>query len=169
MADVPVVYYNRPLDSTAGTTINIDFSSELTRDYESEVPLLTLLNKLKSKAALTNEFKFAIGRRAPRTAVTTNTTSAGARPRCGRELFDLSDLGCGQPREQIFQVIKRVDPLPPTTPQQGVDHGAAPPCSVWGQVHTAFASPAECADVSGKLIAQLVRLWRTALPPKNFH
>ena len=78
MADVPVVYYNRPLDSTAGTTINIDFSSELTRDYESEVPLLTLLNKLKSKAALTNEFKFAIGRRAPRTAVTTGTTSAGS-------------------------------------------------------------------------------------------
>ena len=78
MATKPIVYYNRPLDSTAGTTINVDFSSELTRDYESEVPLLTLLNRLKSKAALTNEFKFAISRRAPRTEVTTDTTSAGS-------------------------------------------------------------------------------------------
>ena len=78
MADKPVVYYNRPLDSTAGTTINVDFSSELTRDFESEVPLLTLLSKLKSKPALTNEFKFAIARRAPRTELTTSATAAGA-------------------------------------------------------------------------------------------
>jgi hypothetical protein len=77
MATSPVVYYNRPLDSTAGTTINIDFSSDLTKDFESEVPLLTLLSRLKSKPALTNEFKFAVGRRAPRTSVTTGVTSAG--------------------------------------------------------------------------------------------
>jgi hypothetical protein len=37
----------------------------------------------------------------------------------------LSDLGGGQTGEQIFQVIKWVNPVPTTTAQQGVDHRAA--------------------------------------------
>jgi len=44
-----------------------------------------------------------------------------------RELFDLGDLGCGQAREQIFQVIERIDSVPPTTAQQRLNHCAAFP------------------------------------------
>lgn len=69
MADVPTVYSNRPLDSTLTGTLNIDFSSDLTLDHESEVPLLTMLNKLASERKATNIFKFAIGRFAPRTSL----------------------------------------------------------------------------------------------------
>jgi hypothetical protein len=75
---VPTVYYNRPVDSTAGTTINVDFSKDLTLQHESEVPLLTLLSKLKTQKTETNEFKFAIGRFAPRTSTTTAGTVAAA-------------------------------------------------------------------------------------------
>jgi len=78
MATAPVVYYNQPLSSTLGTTINVDFSKELTLDHESEVPLLTLLNRLKSTETKTNEFKFAIGRFAPRTDTLTADVAAGA-------------------------------------------------------------------------------------------
>jgi hypothetical protein len=68
----PVTYYNRPIDTSAGTTINIDFSSELTLDHESEVPLMTLLNKLRDEKVLTHQFKFAIGRFAPRSSAINN-------------------------------------------------------------------------------------------------
>jgi hypothetical protein len=74
----PTVYYNRPMDSTAGTTINIDFSKDLTLQHESEVPLLTLLSKLKTQKTETNEFKFAIGRFAPRISTANGAVVAGA-------------------------------------------------------------------------------------------
>lgn len=77
MATVPVVYSGRPIDSSIGTTINIDFSSDLTLDHESEVPLLTLLSKLRDEKALTYQFKFAIGRFAPRTGTILTTTTVG--------------------------------------------------------------------------------------------
>jgi hypothetical protein len=37
----------------------------------------------------------------------------------------VGDLGSRQARKQIFQVINRVDAMPPATAQQGVDHRAA--------------------------------------------
>lgn len=49
----------------------------------------------------------------------------GLDPRRWRELFDFRDFSRRQTRKQIFQVIERVDSLPPATAQQGVDHGAA--------------------------------------------
>lgn len=76
MADKPVVYSGRPIASTDGTTINIDFSKDLIMDYESEAPLLTLLTKMKDEAVLTNEFRFAIGRRAPRSSTATAAVTA---------------------------------------------------------------------------------------------
>ena len=45
-------------------------------------------------------------------------------PRRWCELPNLRDLGRWQTREQILQVIIRIDPLPPTTAQQRVDHRA---------------------------------------------
>ena len=78
MADQPVVYSGRPVASTDGTTINIDFSKDLIMDYESEAPLLTLLTKMKDEAVLTNEFRFAIGRRAPRSSTATAAVTAVA-------------------------------------------------------------------------------------------
>jgi len=48
-------------------------------------------------------------------------------PRRWRELFDPTDLGCWQAREQIFQVIERIDSLPPTTAQQCVNNCTAFP------------------------------------------
>ena len=45
-------------------------------------------------------------------------------PRRWRELSDLGDPGCWQAREQILQVIERVDPVPTATAQQRVDHRA---------------------------------------------
>ena len=42
-----------------------------------------------------------------------------------RELFDLGNFCCRQTGEQIFQIIKRVDPLPPTTAQQRVNQPSA--------------------------------------------
>src|SRR5277367_3416437 len=36
----------------------------------------------------------------------------GLGPRCWRELLDLGDLGRWQAREQIFEIIKRVDLMP---------------------------------------------------------
>lgn len=75
MADKPTVYRARPLDTTAGTTTNIDFSAELTYDHESEAPLTTLLSKLKDEPVLTHVFKFAVERFAPRTS-----TANGAVP-----------------------------------------------------------------------------------------
>ena len=49
----------------------------------------------------------------------------GPGPRGWRELFDLGDLGGWQAGEQIFQVIKRVDPMPAATAQQRINHDAA--------------------------------------------
>src|SRR5271165_2082890 len=49
----------------------------------------------------------------------------GLRPRRRRELFDLTDLRGWQTREQIFQIIKRIDTVPATTAQQCVNHRAA--------------------------------------------
>lgn len=76
-ADVPVVYQNRGIDTTASTTTELDFSSELTLDHESETPLLTLTNKLKSSRTKTHEFGFFIGRFAPRTSTATAAVNAG--------------------------------------------------------------------------------------------
>ena len=43
------------------------------------------------------------------------------------ELLDLRNLGRWQTGEQIFQIIKGVDPMPPTTAQQRINHRAAFP------------------------------------------
>lgn len=77
MADTPVVYSNRPIDTSIGTTGAIDFSSELTLDHESEVPLLTLSSKIPSQKTDYHEFKFAVDRFAPRTATTADDVVAG--------------------------------------------------------------------------------------------
>jgi hypothetical protein len=58
--------------------MNIDFSSDLTLQHESEVPLLTLLGKLASERKKTNIFKFATGRFAPRTSLVANGEAAVA-------------------------------------------------------------------------------------------
>ena len=76
MPDIPVAYQNRPVDSSVGTTINVDFSKDLTLDHESEVPLLALLSKLRQEATLTSYFKFAVDRFIPRT-VQLNAAFAG--------------------------------------------------------------------------------------------
>lgn len=78
MADQPVVFSGRPIASTDGTTINIDFSKDLVMDYESEAPLLTLMTKMQDEPTETNEFRFAIGRRAPRSSTAVGAVTAGA-------------------------------------------------------------------------------------------
>lgn len=78
MADVPVTFTSRPAVSTDGTTTNIDFSKDLVMDYESEAPLLTLLTKMKDESVATNEFRFAIGRRAPRSSTASGAVAAVA-------------------------------------------------------------------------------------------
>lgn len=78
MADQPVVFSGRPVVSTDGTTINIDFSKDLVMDYESEAVLLTLMTKMKDEKVLTNEFKFPVGRRAPRSSTATAAVVATA-------------------------------------------------------------------------------------------
>lgn len=80
MADKPTVYYNRPMDATLTGTQEIDFSRDLTLDHESEVPLLTLVSKLRSEATETNQFKFAIGRFAPRTSTVSGAVNATTAP-----------------------------------------------------------------------------------------
>jgi len=44
-----------------------------------------------------------------------------------RELLALSNFGGGQTGKQIFQIIERVDAVPPATAQQSVNHCAAFP------------------------------------------
>lgn len=78
MATAPTVYYNRPLDSALTGTQDIDFSRDLTLDHETEVPLLTLVSKLRSEKTETNVFKFAIGRFAPRTTTANGAVTAAA-------------------------------------------------------------------------------------------
>ena len=46
-------------------------------------------------------------------------------PLGGREPLNLRYLGRGQAREQIFQMIEWIEAVPPTTAQQGINHGAA--------------------------------------------
>jgi hypothetical protein len=77
MADVPVVK-QVPISTVTGTTINIDFSSTLTLDHESEVPLMALLTRMASKKTLTHQFKFAVGRFAPRTGIVSGNVAATA-------------------------------------------------------------------------------------------
>jgi hypothetical protein len=78
MATVPVTYYNRPIESTIGTTIKVDFSKDLILDHEQEAPLTTLLNKLKDEKTTTNSFKFAEGRMAPRYSTANGAVGASA-------------------------------------------------------------------------------------------
>jgi len=75
MATTPTVYSARPLDSSLTGTMDIDFSRDLTLQHESEVPLLTMLNKLASESTRTNVFKFATGRFAPRTSTANGAQS----------------------------------------------------------------------------------------------
>jgi hypothetical protein len=78
MADKPVVYKNAPITSQTGTTINIDFSAELTMDHESETPLLALVSKLKSAKVGTHIYKFAVDRFIPRTGACTTAAAPTA-------------------------------------------------------------------------------------------
>ena len=78
MADKPVTYYNRPIDSSIGTTINVDFSKDLVLDHESEAPLTALLHKLKDEKTETVSFKYAIGRMAPRSSTLSSGVAAAA-------------------------------------------------------------------------------------------
>lgn len=78
MADKPVTYYNRPIDSSIGTTTNVDFSKDLVLDHESEAPLTALLHKLKDEKTETVNFKYAIGRMAPRSSTTSDAVAAAA-------------------------------------------------------------------------------------------
>jgi len=52
-------------------------------------------------------------------------SSSGPDPHRGRELLDLSNFGGGQTGKQIFQIIERVDAVPPATAQKRVNYGAA--------------------------------------------
>jgi hypothetical protein len=79
MADKPVVYYGRPLTSRDATTNITDFSKHLTIDHESEVPLLALTSLLPGGAKpKVNTYKFAVGRFAPRTSVSTGVAASAA-------------------------------------------------------------------------------------------
>jgi hypothetical protein len=49
----------------------------------------------------------------------------GLDPRRWRELFDLGDFGPWQTGKQIFQIIKWVEAVPPTTAPHCVNHCAA--------------------------------------------
>jgi hypothetical protein len=49
----------------------------------------------------------------------------GLGPGPRHELLNLGDLGHRQPGEQILQILKGIDPMPPTTAQQRVDHRTA--------------------------------------------
>jgi len=77
--DKPVTIYDAPVSSTRTTEyINIDFSSDLTLDYESEAVLTTLLGRLASQKTETHLFRFAIDRQVPRESIATAEVAAGA-------------------------------------------------------------------------------------------
>lgn len=77
MADVPaIVPTNTPLTTVYETTNAVDFSADLTEDHESEVPLLALVNRLRSEKATEKEYKFAVSRFMPRTSTTTSAVAA---------------------------------------------------------------------------------------------
>lgn len=77
MADVPVTYV-LPVVSTQGTTNRVDFSKDLPMDYEDAFPFTVLTTKMQDEKANNIEFKYAIGRQAPRYSPTTAATAAGA-------------------------------------------------------------------------------------------
>lgn len=78
MPTLPVVYAGRPIDTQIGTTINVDFSADLTLDHESEMPLMAFLSRLRDDPVLTYIFKYAIGRFVPRSATAPAQTNAVA-------------------------------------------------------------------------------------------
>jgi len=79
MADVPVVIpKNTPLTTVYATTNAVDFSADLTEDHESEVPLLALVNRLRSEKATEKEYKFAVSRFMPRTSLVNGAVAATA-------------------------------------------------------------------------------------------
>ena len=75
---VPVVYQARTMDSSVVTTERVDFSTELTKDHESEAVLITLLNKMKSQKVKTHDFKYAVQRFAPTSSLVATGVAAGA-------------------------------------------------------------------------------------------
>ena len=78
MADVPVVYTNdASITSVNGTTIDVDFSSKLIRDYEDITSLLTFVTKIGDEPVLTNEFGYFTDRRLPRTTTLSAASAAG--------------------------------------------------------------------------------------------
>jgi hypothetical protein len=87
MADKPVVK-RAAITAQTGTTINIDFSAELTMDHESETPLLALVSKLKTAKVATYNYKFAVDRFIPRTG--TNTVAAAATSTNGAQTVTLT-------------------------------------------------------------------------------
>jgi hypothetical protein len=63
------------VDTTrTGEYLEVDFSRELTKDYESEAPLLTMLNMMRQEISATHIFKFPVGRQIPRESLSLNTT-----------------------------------------------------------------------------------------------
>ena len=103
MADKPVVK-RAAITAQTGTTINIDFSAELTMDHESETPLLALVSKLKSAKVSTYNYKFAVDRFIPRTA--TNTTNVAATAAAAAQTITLSVTEAGY--FNIYDVIELV-------------------------------------------------------------
>jgi len=69
--DVASVFYNVAANSSQQTTMEIDFSRELTLQYESETVLITLLNRIQSQPTATHVFKFAVDRQPPRVSTAT--------------------------------------------------------------------------------------------------
>ena len=71
---------------------------------------------------------------------------SGLCPNSWRELVDLGNFGHWQTREQIYQVIKRVDAVPPTTAQQRVNHRAA--FASFGMPHKQPIAFSKCAGAN---------------------
>lgn len=87
--DVPTVRRSGTLSTDTGLT-EIDFSRELTMDYESEAVLLTLLGQIQSKKTKTHKFMFAVDRQAPRLDLVNGAVVAGA---VGAEVSVIVDHG----------------------------------------------------------------------------
>jgi hypothetical protein len=66
------------MDSSVVTTERVDFSTELTKDHESEAVLITLLNKMKSQKVKTHDFKYAVQRFAPTKSTVVTGAAAGS-------------------------------------------------------------------------------------------
>lgn len=78
MADKPVVLYAGPGSTVQATVNRIPFDKELTLDHEEEAPLTALLSRLETQEYNGVEFKFAIGRFAPRTSLANGAVAASA-------------------------------------------------------------------------------------------